>query len=66
MKKHFGDESILKELQFKTLIAPPLEPIFRINTFGTNSANLELTNSFPQFENIEVQILKNESNDWKN
>ena len=66
MKKNFGDGSVLKELQFKTLIAPAIEPIFRINTFGTNFAILELTNSFPQFENIEVQIRKNESNEWKN
>ena len=47
-------------------MAPPLETIFRINTFGTNFAILEqFINSFSKFENIEVQILKNESNEWK-
>ena len=61
--KKYEDKSILKEQEFKTL---SLLPLFRVNTFGSDFAILELTNSFPKLESIEVQIRKNESNQWKN
>ena len=62
IKNNYGNKFTLKEQVFKTL---SVLPIFRVNTFGSDFAIIELINSFPNLESIEVQIHRNESNEWK-